>query len=105
MARKTKTKTISRKLNPNCIASPKHLKQESQQGVTFVKNIVTAVQMRPTKDNEKKLFFNNNNKKRALRDINMCPAMLQYEREYRQQRRNLRRVMKKIEGETKNENN
>ena len=104
VARATKKKAKIGKFNPKGIASPKRLKRESRRRVSFADELVTAVQMRPTTDDEKKNFISSSDEQRAHLDKPMCPAMRQYKREYRRQQCYLRKKMKTSEGGAKNEN-
>ena len=81
--------------NPKGIAKPKRLKRGTQRRVTFAKTLVTSIHMRPTSTDEKKLFNTEADEKRAGRDVVICPDLMEFTREYRQQRQKLREAMKK----------
>ena len=63
--------------------------------MTFAKTLVTSFRVSPTSTDEKKLFNTEADEKRAGRDVVICPDLMEFTREYRQQRRKLRMAMKK----------
>ena len=63
--------------------------------MTFAKTLVTSIHVRPTSTDEKKLFITEADEKRASRDVVICPDLMEFTREYRKQRRKLRKAMKK----------
>ena len=82
--------------NPKSIASPRRLKRGTQRRVTFTSTIVTSIHVRPTTTDEKSLFTTEDNEERAKRDVFICPDLIEFTRGYRQQRRQLRKAMKKF---------
>ena len=81
--------------NPKSIASPRRLKREAQRRVMFTNTIVTSIHVRPTATDEKTFFTTKADKERAQRDRDICPDLMEFTREYSQQRRQLRKAMKK----------
>ena len=70
--------------NPKGIANPKRLKRGTQRRVTFAKTLVTLIQVRPTSTDKKKLFTTEADKKRARRDVVICPDLMEFTHKYRQ---------------------
>ena len=64
--------------------------------MTFTSTIVTSIHVRPTTTDKKSLFATKDNKEQAKRDVFICPDLIEFTRGYRQQRRQLRKAMKKF---------